>query len=40
LFVMVSVWGLVRILGDVVFGSGKAISPGTLPWPVKPGQGL
>jgi len=33
LFVMVSVWGLVRILGDVVFGSGKATAPGTLPWP-------
>lgn len=33
LFVMVSVWGLVRILGDVVFGSGKATGPGTMPWP-------
>lgn len=33
LFVMVSIWGLVRILGDVVFGSGKATGPGTFPWP-------
>jgi amino acid permease len=37
LFVMVSVWGIVRILGDVVFGTqGSQGAPERLPWPASP----